>query len=309
MEEADRVLSLPGPGLLLQSTRADGTVRLHNHGSDHVRPHEGSRRPTTTRTTAAWRTPPAPDPPPRRTSPTTTCRWRWPGGAVCRRVHPGRGARRRLGLGRILAPAGVHRGPADGAGPDGRERHRRARRPGTARAPGGGGAARIAGHPHRLGHRPGGADGVRPARPVRLGRPGPGDAPRAAGHRLDPWAHVPRLTGGCGGTTVHLALASLTTGPDAPSLEDAVTDVRVDDGTVEVTWAADGSAPASRSGRRRCATRAVNAAGLRTVRPPHAPGPARRCPGRCRTPRCPACCAGPGCARPGPRGWSGSPSP
>lgn len=83
VEEADRVLSLPGPGLLLQSTRADGTVRLHNHGSDHVRPHEGSRRPTTTRTTAAWRTPPAPDPPPRRTSPTTTCRWRWPGGPVC----------------------------------------------------------------------------------------------------------------------------------------------------------------------------------------------------------------------------------
>ncbi|GGY99438.1 DUF2264 domain-containing protein [Streptomyces poonensis] len=41
VEEADRVPALPAPGLLVQSTRADGIVRLHNHGSDHVRPHEG----------------------------------------------------------------------------------------------------------------------------------------------------------------------------------------------------------------------------------------------------------------------------
>ncbi|MFE9835482.1 DUF2264 domain-containing protein [Streptomyces sp. NPDC005551] len=40
-ERSDRVLALPAPGLLVQSTRADGIVRLHNHGSDHVRPHEG----------------------------------------------------------------------------------------------------------------------------------------------------------------------------------------------------------------------------------------------------------------------------
>ena len=71
--------------------------------------------------------------------------------------------------------------------------------------------------------------------------PAPETLPAPQGTVWTPWAHVPRLTGGCGGTTVHLALASLTTGPDAPSLEDAVTDVRVDDGTVEVTWAADGS--------------------------------------------------------------------
>ncbi|RFU87517.1 DUF2264 domain-containing protein [Streptomyces triticagri] len=41
VEQADRTLALPAPGLLLQTTRADGIVRLHNHGSDHVRPHEG----------------------------------------------------------------------------------------------------------------------------------------------------------------------------------------------------------------------------------------------------------------------------
>ncbi|QUQ63634.1 DUF2264 domain-containing protein [Kutzneria sp. CA-103260] len=41
VEEEDRVVALPAPGLLLQSTVADGIVRLHNHGSDHVRPEEG----------------------------------------------------------------------------------------------------------------------------------------------------------------------------------------------------------------------------------------------------------------------------
>ncbi|GAB2816542.1 DUF2264 domain-containing protein [Streptomyces daliensis] len=40
-EGADRVLALPSPGLLIHSTGRDGLVRLHNHGTDHVRPHEG----------------------------------------------------------------------------------------------------------------------------------------------------------------------------------------------------------------------------------------------------------------------------
>ncbi|GAB3473636.1 DUF2264 domain-containing protein [Amycolatopsis cihanbeyliensis] len=39
-EVADTALALPTPGLLLQSTASDGVVRLHNHGSDHVRPRE-----------------------------------------------------------------------------------------------------------------------------------------------------------------------------------------------------------------------------------------------------------------------------
>ncbi len=189
VEEADRVLSLPGPGLLLQATRADGTVRLHNHGSDHVRPHEGESAadddPHYGR--LAYST---------RTGPTARANVADNHLSVevvvsqpqCAPAHPspGRGAQRRLGLGRLLAPARVRRGPADGAGPESRERHGRARQSGAARAPCGGGAARIAGHPHRLGHRTRGADGVRPARPVRLGRPGPGAGPRAAGHRLDP---------------------------------------------------------------------------------------------------------------------------
>jgi hypothetical protein len=41
VEEADRVASMPAPGLLIQSTVADGIARLHNHGSDHMRAEEG----------------------------------------------------------------------------------------------------------------------------------------------------------------------------------------------------------------------------------------------------------------------------
>jgi hypothetical protein len=40
-ETSDRMIALPAPGLLIQSTHGDGIVRLHNHGSDHVRPEEG----------------------------------------------------------------------------------------------------------------------------------------------------------------------------------------------------------------------------------------------------------------------------
>ncbi|WP_344563054.1 DUF2264 domain-containing protein [Streptomyces axinellae] len=42
-EGPDRALALAAPGLLLQSTGADGLVRLHNHGSDRVRPEAGER--------------------------------------------------------------------------------------------------------------------------------------------------------------------------------------------------------------------------------------------------------------------------
>ncbi|GAA4892943.1 DUF2264 domain-containing protein [Streptomyces coeruleoprunus] len=41
VEGADRAVALPVPGLLVQTTGADGIARLHNHGSDAVRPYEG----------------------------------------------------------------------------------------------------------------------------------------------------------------------------------------------------------------------------------------------------------------------------
>jgi hypothetical protein len=40
-EGGDRAVALPSTGLLIQTTCNDGLVRLHNHGSDHVPPHEG----------------------------------------------------------------------------------------------------------------------------------------------------------------------------------------------------------------------------------------------------------------------------
>ncbi|MGP3990369.1 DUF2264 domain-containing protein [Streptomyces sp. 3N207] len=40
-EGPDRALAVAAPGLLLQSTGSDGLVRLHNHGSDTVRPWQG----------------------------------------------------------------------------------------------------------------------------------------------------------------------------------------------------------------------------------------------------------------------------
>ncbi|MDJ1133511.1 DUF2264 domain-containing protein [Streptomyces iconiensis] len=40
-EGQDRALAVAAPGFLVQTTGSDGVVRLHNHGSDHVRPREG----------------------------------------------------------------------------------------------------------------------------------------------------------------------------------------------------------------------------------------------------------------------------
>lgn len=243
VEEADRVLALPGPGLLLQSTRADGTVRLHNHGSDHVRPHEGESAdgddPHYGRLAYSTRTGP--------TAPANVADnhlsvevARRP--SVRRRVHP-LGAGHGDGWGWA---ASWHR-PVFVAGPP--------MVPGltvesvtVARGELELRAHRVVGAPP--GSRvtlTGWATGPEEATASALhglhgwDDPAPESLPAPQGTAWTAWARVPRLSGGCGGTTVHLALASLTAGPDAPSLDRAVTDVRVDDGTVEVTWADDGS--------------------------------------------------------------------
>ncbi|MGY0056510.1 DUF2264 domain-containing protein [Streptomyces sp. LZ34] len=41
----DRVLALPAPGFLVQTTGRDGLVRLHNHGSAKIRPWDAERPP------------------------------------------------------------------------------------------------------------------------------------------------------------------------------------------------------------------------------------------------------------------------
>ncbi len=244
VEEADRVLSLPGPGLLLQATRADGTVRLHNHGSDHVRPHEGESaaddNPHYGRLAYSTRTGPTARANVADNHLSVEVAGR---PSVRRRIHP-LGAGHGDGWGWA---ASWHR-PVFVAGPP--------------MVPGLRAESVTVAHGnlelrvHRVVGAPPGSRvtltgwATGPEEPTVSALhglygwddPAPEPVPAPQGTAWTPWARVPRLTGGCGGTTVHLALACLTTGPDAPPpLERAVTDVRVEDQAVELTWTQDGS--------------------------------------------------------------------
>ncbi|MEV6739706.1 DUF2264 domain-containing protein [Streptomyces sp. NPDC051104] len=241
-EEADRVLALPAPGLLVQATRADGIVRLHNHGSDHVRPHEGEFAaeddPHYGRQAYSTRTGPTvpgniPD---NHLSVEVKGR-----GTVRRRVHP-LGAGHGEGWGWA---ASWHR-PVFAAGPP--------MVPGLRVES----VTVVHGRYELRVHRVSGApDGARvthtgwatgPEEPVVTALhglhgwdEGPEPVPAPGGTAYARWARVPRLTGRAGGTTVHVCLASLTAEPDPAPLAEAVADVTVDDDGVEVTWAHDGA--------------------------------------------------------------------
>ncbi|GAA3809566.1 DUF2264 domain-containing protein [Streptomyces coacervatus] len=238
VEESDRVLALPSPGLLVQATRADGIVRLHNHGSDHMRPGEGEtaaaddphygRQAYSTRTGPTARGNVADN---HLSVEVNGC------GSVRRRIHP-LGAGQGDGWGwaaswhRPVFTAGspmvpglrvesvtvargchelrVHR--VIGAPVNSRTTHT-----GWAAGPGDAVASTLYGlH---------GWD--QESEPVR--------APQGTAYTR--WAQVPRLVGRAGGTTVHVCLAALTAEP--VGLEEAVADVVVDGGGVRVTWAPD----------------------------------------------------------------------
>ncbi|GAA2263184.1 DUF2264 domain-containing protein [Streptomyces atrovirens] len=239
VEESDRVLALPAPGLLVQATRADGIVRLHNHGSDHVRPHEGETAdgddPHYGRQAYSTRTGP--------TAPGNVADNHLSvetGGrsSVRRRVHP-LGAGHGDGWGWA---ASWHR-PVFAGGPPmvpglrvesvtvahGRHELR---------------VHRVVGAPEgsRLTHTGWATGPEEPLTSALYGLhgwddPSPGLVRAPQGTAWTRWARVPRLTGGCAGTSVHIALASLTADADAAPLAEAVEEVRVDDGTVEVVWA------------------------------------------------------------------------
>ncbi|MGW0782660.1 DUF2264 domain-containing protein [Streptomyces sp. NPDC002913] len=240
-EGPDRVLAVPSPGLLVQSTRADGVVRLHNHGSDHVRPHEGETADvsdplyarlaysTATGPTAAANT--ADNHLSLRVAGSRSSRvrihplgaghgdgWGWaaswhtpvfPGGPP---TWPGlrvesvtvvRG-RYELRVHHVLgAPAGA-----------------RAEETGWATEPGG--TVRSALH---------GLHGWAEQEEVR--------APQ--GTAFTRWAVLPRLGAEVEGTEVLVALASLTGEPGAGPLADAVSGVEVAGETVAVRWTDDGS--------------------------------------------------------------------
>jgi len=242
VEEADRVLALRAPGLLVQTTRADGIVRLHNHGSDHVRPHEGefAAEDDPHYGRQAYST---------RTGPTA------PGniadnhlsvevdgrGSVRRRIHP-----LAAGHGDGWGWAASWHVPVFVAGPPMvpglrvesvtvvRERYELR-------------VHRVIGAPDgaRVTHTGWATGPDEPVVSALHGLYGWDDGPEPArapqGTAYTRWAHVPRLGGRAGGTSVHVCLATLTAEPDPAPLADAVAAVAVDGDSVEVTWAEDGA--------------------------------------------------------------------
>ncbi|MBO4254435.1 DUF2264 domain-containing protein [Streptomyces griseorubiginosus] len=240
VETADRVLALPAPGLLLQSTRADGIVRLHNHGTDHVRPHEGDSAD-------------ADDPHYGRLAYSTHTGPTAKGNAADNHLSVEVGGRgsvrcrvRPLGAGGGAGwgwAASWHR-PVYAAGPP--------MVPGLRVE-----SVTVARGPYELRiHRVLGAPAncrvtqtgwaIGPDEPLVSAlhalhgwdeEPTPIRAPQ--GTAYTPWAQIPRLAGRSGGTTVHVSLAALTTEPVAVS--EAVSGVQAGDSRVEITWARDGA--------------------------------------------------------------------
>ncbi|MET7646955.1 DUF2264 domain-containing protein [Streptomyces sp. NPDC005426] len=238
-EGPDRVLALPAPGLLVQSTQADGIVRLHNHGSDHVRPHEGESGV-------------ADDPLYQRQAYSTvtgpTARANTADNhlaVVVAGARSGRRAIRPLGAGGGGGwgwAASWHRPVFAGGAPmvpglrvesvtvvRGRYELR---------------VHRVLGAPHgaRV-EQTGWATG--PGSPVTSALRGlhgweSRDEVRAPqGTAYTRWALLPRLGADAEGTAVLVALASLSAEPGAEVLDAVVSGVNVDGDTVEVCWAED----------------------------------------------------------------------
>ncbi|MEV5608978.1 DUF2264 domain-containing protein [Streptomyces sp. NPDC052225] len=231
-EGPDRVLALPAPGLLLQSTRADGIVRLHNHGSDHVRPHEGefADQADAHYGRQAYST---------HTGPTSLTNVAdnhlsvEVGGvaSVRRRIHP-LGAGHEDGWGWA---ASWHR-PVFVSGPPmvpglrvesvtvARGRHELR-------------VHRVVGAPHgaRVTLTGWATDALRSELAGVYGW-GERDTVRAPqGTAFEPWVRVPRLSAEAEGTAVFVALASLSA--EEQSLEGVVAEVARADGSLTVRWA------------------------------------------------------------------------
>ncbi|WP_411117850.1 DUF2264 domain-containing protein [Streptomyces sp. 058-1L] len=244
-EGPDRVLSVPAPGFLVQSTRADGVVRLHNHGSDHVRPDEGESARDTDPHYArlAYST---------VTGPTSAANPADNHLSVAvaavrstrRRIHP-LGA----GHGDGWGWAGSWHVPVFPAGPSTVPRLR-VESVTVARG-------RYELRVHRVLGAPDGARAeltgwaTEPGGPVRSQLYGlhgwevPEEVRAPQGTAFTRWAVLPRLGVDVAGTVILVALASLTAEPDAGPLEAVVDHVGVrpgpDGDTVEAGWAEDGT--------------------------------------------------------------------
>ncbi|MFH8735411.1 MULTISPECIES: DUF2264 domain-containing protein [unclassified Streptomyces] len=233
-EGPDRVLALPAPGLLVQSTRADGIVRLHNHGSDHVRPHESESAaqddPLYGRHAYSTHTGPT-----SRTNVADNHLSVVVGGAasVRRRIRP-LGA----GQGDGWGWAASSHLPVFASGPPmvpglrvesvtvarGRYELRVHRVVG---APHGAGVTLTGWASDALSSQLHGLYGWHERDEVR--------APQ--GTAYERWVRVPRLSGEAEGTAVFVALASLSADEPSAPLTDVVTEVRFSDGELRVLWA------------------------------------------------------------------------
>ncbi|MHB9756266.1 DUF2264 domain-containing protein [Streptomyces sp. BYX5S] len=233
-EGPDRVLALPAPGLLVQSTRADGIVRLHNHGSDHVRPHEGELASQDDahygRHAYSTHTGPTSGANPADNHLSVECGGV---GSVRRRIHP-LGAGHGDGWGWA---ASWHR-PAFTSGPP-MVPGLRVESVTVARS-----AYEL--RVHRVVGAPPGARvtltgwATRALRSELVGLHGWGerDEVRAPeGTAYEAWVRVPRLAADVEGTAVFAALARLGTAEAADDLADAVADIALLDGELTVRWA------------------------------------------------------------------------
>ncbi|MFJ9174670.1 DUF2264 domain-containing protein [Streptomyces sp. NPDC102360] len=233
-EGPDRVLALPAPGLLVQSTQGDGIVRLHNHGSDHVRPFEGedaaavdvlySRQAYSTHTGPTSAANPADN--------HLSVEY---GGIAStrRRIHP-LGAGQGDGWGWA---ASWHR-PVFTSGPP-MVPGLRVESVTVARGAHELRVHRVVGAPHgaRVTLTGWATDALHSELVGLHGWDGRDDVRAPQGTAYEPWVRVPRLAADVEGTTVLAALASLGAEPPHTPLADAVSDVAFLDGELTVRWA------------------------------------------------------------------------
>ncbi|MGW6858870.1 DUF2264 domain-containing protein [Streptomyces xanthophaeus] len=240
-EGPDRVLALSAPGFLVQSTRADGIVRLHNHGSDHVHPvgaeSAADEDPHYGRHAYSTRTGP-------------TVRENTPDNHLAVVVSGVRSTRRRI------HPLGAGHGEGWGWAASW---HRPVFPSGPAALPGlrVESVTMVRGRHELRAHRVQGAPYG--ARVEQTGwATGPGepllsalhplhgwaehDEARApAGTAFTPWALLPRLSAAAEGTALYAALATLTGEEDPAPLSSAVCEVTAGEAVLEVRWAEDGA--------------------------------------------------------------------
>ncbi|MGP3769354.1 DUF2264 domain-containing protein [Streptomyces sp. SDT5-1] len=234
VEGPDRVLALPAPGLLVQSTRADGIVRLHNHGSDHVRPFEGEQAdqvdPHYARQAYSTHTGPTSRANAADNHLSVECAGV---GSVRRRIHP-LGAGHGDGWGWA---ASWHR-PVFTSGPP-MVPGLRVESVTVARGAYELRVHRVVGAPHgaRVTLTGWATDALR-SELVGLRGWEERDAVRAPqGTAYEPWVRVPRLSAGVEGTAVFAALASLGTDEGGGGVDGAVSDVAFAHDELTVSWA------------------------------------------------------------------------